>query len=558
MKKILVAAASVLALFACSKPENVKVAPPVQEKITVSPHTASVPNTGGSFKVIVSSSAEWTLEGKADYSAWVTPSVKKGVDGDIVEFTVQPNLSQEALVSDWTFTCGKTTDNFKLTSLPTEVIPDHLKLVSDASVVLGYEKGTLEVIAESSINYRDLTFSLSEGASEWLEYQATFEGANEGEAKFVFEYKGLEGLDDRSAELTISAEGVEPVKVSVLQEAKHVLATAKEMYPVKIGGETIAVGITANVKYSINIAEDGKSWIKHTENKDGNEYFEISAFDGQKRSSKIIFKQTDAKEGETPLTAEITVTQQNAIISWAVRMNGNRLFPKWESGGLGTCYNFTLECLIKPESFKSTGAIMTIMGIEGQFLLRFGDVGNSPNKIQIATTAGNWNIPEELPAGRWTHVAITFGDAVATAYFNGVKIGSYTFEQASWYGTTKLQWVDLSPSWSYEPSGNRCFWIGYSYESNRDFKGLMTEFRIWKKTLTEAEINAENHFYTVDPASEGLKCYWKVASGEGNTIPNVSDGGKNPLYGELNVRKQGSDNIGDAGITFEAVSLPEN
>lgn len=32
MKKILVAAASVLALFACSKPENVKVAPPVQEK----------------------------------------------------------------------------------------------------------------------------------------------------------------------------------------------------------------------------------------------------------------------------------------------------------------------------------------------------------------------------------------------------------------------------------------------------------------------------------------------------------------------------------------------
>ena len=416
----------------------------------------------------------------------------------------------------------------------------------------------MEVIAESSINYRDLTFSLSEGASEWLEYQATFEGANEGEAKFVFEYKGLEGLDDRSAELTISAEGVEPVKVSVLQEAKHVLATAKEMYPVKISGETIAVGITANVKYSITIADEGKSWIKHTENKDGKEYFEISSFDGQKRSSKITFKQTDAKEGETPLTAEITVTQQNAIISWAVRMNGNRLFPKWENGGLGTCYNFTLECLIKPESFKQTGAIMTIMGIEGQFLLRFGDVGNSPNKIQIATTAGNWNIPEELPANRWTHVAITFGDAVATAYFNGVKIGSYTFEQQSYWGTTKLTWVDLSPYWSYEPSGNRCFWIGYSYESNRDFQGLMTEFRIWKKTLTEQEINAENHFYTVDPASEGLKCYWKVASGEGETIPNVSDGGKNPLYGELNVGKQGSDNMGDLGIKFEPVSLPEN
>lgn len=558
MKKIFVVAASVLALFACSKPDDVKVAPPVQEKISVTPHTATIPNTGGSFDVIVSSSGEWTLTGKADYSSWVVPSVVKGVDGDIVKFTVQPNLGQEALVSDWTFTCGKAEDTFKLTSSPTEIIPDHLKLVTAPSVILSHEKGSLIVIAESSINYRDLKYSLSEGAESWLVYQATFEGDKEGEAKFVFEYTALEGLDDRQAELTLSAEGVEPVKVTVLQEAKHVLMTAKDLYPAKIDGETIGVGITANVAYSINISEEGKSWITHKEKKDGKEYFEIAAFSEQKRSAKVTFTQTDAKEGETPLSAEITITQQNAIIRWAVRMNGNRLFPKWENGGLGTCYNFTLECLIKPESFKKTGAVMTVMGIEGQFLLRFGDVGNSPNKIQIATTAGNWNIPEELPANRWTHVAITFGNKVATAYFNGVKIGEYTFQKQMYYGPSTLEWVNLSPSWSYEPSGNRCFWIGYSYQHDRDFLGLMTEFRIWKKTLTAEEINAPNHFYTVDPASEGLKCYWRVASGEGETIPNISDGGKNPLYGELNVRKQGSDNKGDAGIQFEPVSLPEN
>lgn len=558
MKKIFVVAASVFALFACSKPDDIKVAPPVQEKISVTPHTATIPNTGGSFDVIVSSSGEWTLTGKADYSSWVVPSVLKGVDGDIVKFTVQPNLSQEALVSDWTFTCGKVEDTFKLTSSPTEIIPDHLKLVTAPSVILSHEKGSLIVIAESSINYRDLKYSLSEGAESWIVYQATFEGEKEGEAKFVFEYTELAGLDDRQAELTLSAEGVEPVKVTVLQEAKHVLMTAKDLYPAKIDGETIGVGITANVAYSINISEEGKSWITHKEKKDGKEYFEIAAFSEQKRSAKVTFTQTDAKEGETPLSAEITITQQNAIIRWAVRMNNNRLFPKWENGGLGTCYNFTLECLIKPESFKKTGAIMTVMGIEGQFLLRFGDVGNSPNRIQIATTAGNWNIPEELPANRWTHVAITFGNKVATAYFNGVKIGEYTFQKQMYYGPMTLEWVNLSPSWSYEPSGNRCFWIGYSFESNRDFLGLMTEFRIWKKTLTAEEINAPNHFYTVDPASEGLKCYWRVASGEGETIPNISDGGKNPLYGELDVRKQGNDNKGDAGIRFEPVSLPEN
>ena len=55
----------------------------------------------------------------------------------------------------------------------------------------------------------------------------------------------------------------------------------------------------------------------------------------------------------------------------------------------------------------------------------------------------------------------------------------------------------------------RCFWIGYSYDDKRSFDGMMGEIRVWNKVLTAEEINAKDHFYKIDPASEGLVSYWK-------------------------------------------------
>ena len=62
----------------------------------------------------------------------------------------------------------------------------------------------------------------------------------------------------------------------------------------------------------------------------------------------------------------------------------------------------------------------------------------------------------------------------------------------------------------------RCFWIGYSYNEQRFFNGSVAEVRIWNRALTAEEIQAVNHFYTADPASEGLIAYWKFDEGEGD------------------------------------------
>lgn len=566
MKRFFIAAAAVLALFSCQKPEDVIVAPEKADKITVTPKSGDITAEGGIVKVLVSSSADWTLAGKTDYSSWAVPSKLSGEDGDIVEFKVNPNETGNKLVAEWTFTCGKATETYILTSLPKVVMPDHLKLVSPATDVVDYNEGRYELVVESSIHYRQLTATLSEGASEWLTYRATLEGENKGEAKFVFDYKALSSLDDRTATITVSAEGVDPVTVTFTQEAKHRLDAVKSFISAKPAGETVAIPLIVNVAYKVEISADGKSWIEHKGLVDGVDNFVVSAFSGEKRSATITFTQTDALAGETPLSATVQLTQQETLIKWAANMYENRLFPKWESTTvekLGKASALTMECLIKPSEL--TQDISTVMGIEGMFLLRFGDSAKK-NELQVATHAGNYTVPFSFETGKWYHIACTYEidrawNANVRVYVNGELKG----EKLNWKLSTYVGWplwdyvygVDFSPAWSYEQSSTRCFWMGYSYDANRSFNGLMTEIRLWKKVLSAEEINADGHFYSVDPKAEALYSYWKFTKGEGTSIEDATGNG-NALYGELNVRKQGSDNKGDAGIKFEAVSLPEN
>lgn len=45
---------------------------------------------------------------------------------------------------------------------------------------------------------------------------------------------------------------------------------------------------------------------------------------------------------------------------------------------------------------------------------------------------------------------------------------------------------------------------------------------MWNRVLTADEIAAENHFYRVDPSSEGLVAYWKLDDGAGTVGKDYS------------------------------------
>lgn len=223
-----------------------------------------------------------------------------------------------------------------------------------------------------------------------------------------------------------------------------------------------------------------------------------------------------------------------ALINVVADIAENRAWPEWKNGseinGLG---NFTLEALICGNAFKNQ--ISTIMGIEGKFLVRIGDAGVAPNQIQIASNSNLTNSDLRLDPGVWYHVAVTFDMGNVKVYINGTEkcsgnVGSYS--------------VDLGTPHSDESNGQpRCFWIGYSYDNARYFDGTISEVRIWKKTLTAEEINAPDHFYQVDPASEGLFSYWKFDEGAGKTIKDHTSNGN-----DLTVERD---------LKWVDVSLPE-
>lgn len=189
----------------------------------------------------------------------------------------------------------------------------------------------------------------------------------------------------------------------------------------------------------------------------------------------------------------------------------------------------TMEALIYPRTLDKQ--ISTIMGIEGQFLMRIGDAGLPSNQIQIATNYGNTsNAKLQLQTNTWTHVAMTYdyesGDM--DFYFNG-----------------KLVYQGVSNG-SINLVGNgsdRNFLVGKSYDDNRDFDGYISEVRVWDVVRTQEEIAA--NIYTVDPTSTGLVAYWKFDEGAGASVADASGNG-NTLKAQ------------NGPLLWHNVSLPEN
>ncbi len=569
MKKFLFAAAACLAFFGC-KPDA-PVAPEKVDNIQIAPEGRSVNNEGGEVKVLVTSSAEWTMTGKEAYD-WVAADKSEGVDGDIVTFTVNPNEGEARLTAEFEFVCGTAKETFMLYSLPSD---EKLTLTSDANVVAGYEAGRVEILVNSTLGYRGVSFTLTEGADQWFKHVVTLEGDTENDARIIFDVDALEGLADREAVVTIAGDNAPVLTVNVLQEAKHVLSLEKNAYSVPLEGESLVVPVTTNIAYDFEISyTNGYGWISASEKTEEGISLTVDALAEGSRKAIVVLTQTDAKEGEEALTAEFTVTQIGAIITWAAKMTNNRLFPKWEALGPGTCKTFTLETLIKFEDWNN---ISTVMGVEGQMLLRLGD--NSPkNRLEIATNNGNYTVPFDFELNQWYHLAVTanYQPTGNSTYKYNWQAGYYTaYESNTEFKvyvdgelvgeTTKTTWdfaengFNLSPEWHYgEGEITRSFWMGYSYDGNRYLPGYMTEIRIWTKVLTAEEINAPNHFYEVDPDADGLFSYWKFTAGSGSSVPDATGWG-NALYGELNVVKHAENdlNYGDAGIEWVEVALPE-
>lgn len=192
----------------------------------------------------------------------------------------------------------------------------------------------------------------------------------------------------------------------------------------------------------------------------------------------------------------------------------------------------TMEILLRARDFDR--GISTIMGIEGKFLLRFGD-SNHPNQIQFATPG--WNFPDAdsqkgLPENEWQHVALTYSSISQEVkiYVNG-KVQSET--------KRNLGKINLGIN------GKDGFYIGRSYADDRFLAGEVSEARIWNVVRTAEQI-ANNPYRILDPTTEaGLVSYWKCDDAVGNTVKDHTANG-NDLAAKDGV-----------ALKWTPVSLPE-
>lgn len=218
---------------------------------------------------------------------------------------------------------------------------------------------------------------------------------------------------------------------------------------------------------------------------------------------------------ESSRTIYIIIKQ--TIITQAASLASNRYFEVpgiTNDPNLASVPALTMECRVRVNAFQTANPfISSLMGIEENYLLRFGDVSVANNQLQLAGgTVGGSKHPvtsnTHFSTNEWVHIAVVYNGSTNALYVNGVLDN---------YADTKGGNIDLT--WKYQEG----FLIGRSANS-RYLNGAISEARIWTRALSPVELQA-NMCY-VSPTSPGLLAYWRF-NGDitNNAVPDLTGNG---------------------------------
>lgn len=516
-----------------------------QLEITFVPESNILPREGGNVSVLVTSSDEWTLEGSHTF---VHPSATSGSDGAEVTFAVDPNETEEDKVADYVFKMGSKNVPFQITVKGGVIYT--LEIVGEKELKFAYTKQEkIAVTLNTNVPYRDLAAEITSTEEGWLTKGVTVQGATETEVIMYFDLTQNDGIDPREASVKITGpKGGEDV-LKIKQMPQSQISVEELSYYLETTGAALEIPVKANVAFDVALSESAGKWFAYNGFTDGKLKFTYQDLpEGTMRSCTATLTEKDPAAGAQPLTVVLMFSQKSkGMITTAVNMTGTRAWPAWNDPAPVTNMKaFTLEALVNPTVSRTSGSLSTIMGIEGKFLVRLGDVGIPWNQVQVCWDSGRqgtWgNVEGKLSnnsmivnVNEWTHIAVTFGDGTVKVFINGEEKGSTTTDVPSS--------VNFGIAHNDEQGTRitRCFWVGYSYEKVRDFRGMMSELRIWNRTLTASELAEEARRYDVDPKADGLVTYWKCDEGQGDVIKDYTSY-RNDLASD--------------GLKWEPVSLP--
>ena len=199
-------------------------------------------------RVTVASSGEWRLAGR---QLWCEPSAVEGVDGDEVNFTVQPNESLEARSVTFTFMCGSREERLTVTQLGGSI----LDLEGGGTLELGPEGGDVRVKMWSSSQ----TSCRFEEEVDWMHPAVTAASRSELQPSFLyFTVDPNTTGRAREARLILSnAEGDE--RTAVITQHKNLVLEliGESTFAVPVKGQEIGFQLRSNVE----LAVESEEWI---------------------------------------------------------------------------------------------------------------------------------------------------------------------------------------------------------------------------------------------------------------------------------------------------------
>lgn len=220
---------------------------------------------------------------------------------------------------------------------------------------------------------------------------------------------------------------------------------------------------------------------------------------------------TDVSGGMPVLESSRTVyivLNQVMIVSAAKSVNMPIAFQNDPS--LESVPQVTMEARVKVNKFASSSPyISTVMGVEEEFLLRFGDTTIKPNQIQLAGGGFPVTGKTEFEVDKWYHLAVVFDGSTIKLYVNGELDGQVDAPRA--------------PVVLCGKTDKRRFCIGGSLNS-RLLNGYISEVRVWKKALTQNEI--QNNICYISPEYyPDMVAYWRFNEGGGSVIKDWTGNG---------------------------------
>ncbi len=170
----------------------------------------------------------------------------------------------------------------------------------------------------------------------------------------------------------------------------------------------------------------------------------------------------------------------------------------------------TMEARVMVTKFASSKPfISTVMGVEEEFLLRFGDTTIKPNQIQLAGGGFPVTGKTEFEVNKWYHLAVVFDGSTIKLYVNGELDGQIDAPRPPIVLSGKMD--------------SRRFCIGASTNS-RLLNGYISEARVWKKALTQNEI--QNNMCYISPDNyKDMVAYWRFNEGGGSVIKDWTGNG---------------------------------